>query len=159
MSGAETITEDVSGEGNTTDGGSHAKTIAAEMPCAETGTDAMSGYSEAALYRLVTAANLLDAEIIGMARAEIERRKRAFDDKRDARREEHDLKMLQGRGRQNTVQQNFARRLAREQIEHATKLADKQLAAARHVAWATIFAALAAVAAAVTTILQVFLHR
>jgi DNA helicase IV len=94
-------------------------------------------------------------ELIGAARAELKRRQLEYESERDKRREDHDFKMLEGRGRLNAVQQDFTERLAREQMAHAERLAKEQLIPAANVARATKWAALAAAASALAAVISV----
>ena len=120
----------------------------------------LSTWSDADLHRAAYA-GYANSEQTGQALAEVERRRRAFESSLAQRREDHDFKMLEGRGRLNAVQQEFDERLAREGMAHAEKLAAKQIEAAQmsakataRAAWAAGFSAIGALISGVVALLS-----
>jgi hypothetical protein len=101
----------------------------------------------------------------GAARAELERRRRDYETRRDEQRWVRDGKLAELNGRYRANQMDHETWLASKQIAHAEKLASEQSAAARDSAKATKAAAwaagLSAIAAIVSAGAAVFatLHR
>jgi len=119
-------------------------------------------FTDADLERMALGTYVTPAEF-GLAKAELDRRRRAHEAARDELRWKHDVELMDVQGRYNAVQQDHESALAREQMAHAEKLTDRQVAAAvdsaratKFAAWSAAFSAAGAIVAAVVALLQYF---
>jgi hypothetical protein len=87
----------------------------------------------------------------GLAQAELERRRRTYEDGRDSRRHQHEMDLFNAETDRDTKRKTFEERLAREQMANAERIADKQAEAGRGVEKATKRAMWAAWASALGT--------
>jgi hypothetical protein len=102
----------------------------------------------------------------GRARAEIERRRRTYEDARDEQRRHHEIFLFNAEGERDVGRKKFEESLAERQMAHATSLVERQERTAQSIAGATRFAAvsaalsaLAAIASVATPIAQLVIHR
>lgn len=109
-------------------------------------------YDDAALEGMAVSEYLSPPER-GAARAEIERRRREYEAKRDEQRWDRDLKLAELDGRYRANQMNHETELANKQMAHAEKLAAEQTSAAKASVTATRWAAGAAAASAIAAII------
>jgi hypothetical protein len=110
--------------------------------------------------------DLVDGHRRGRAIAELERRRREWETKRDETRREHEIALFDAEGERGANRKEFERRLAQEQMAHAEKLASQQIAAAessakatRMAAWAAGFSALGAVVSAAAAVVALLAHH
>ena len=100
-----------------------------------------------------------DYHLVGRARAELERRRRKWEEEQATRREKFESTLFNAAGERDVKRKQFEEKLADRQMEHATALTDKQLETARSVARATRLAAwaagLSALGAVVMAIMEV----
>jgi hypothetical protein len=114
----------------------------------------------------VWAEESVDYQRRGRAKAEIERRRRDYEDGRDERRRTFENELFNAESERQARREKFEDRLARDQMAHAEKMSKLQMThattlaaqqdrTARRIAWATIFAAIAAGFSASGPVLEV----